>query len=42
VAVFNRAERVFTDADGSVIAPLDEVRFERRMQVGSSSPNWSR
>lgn len=38
VAVFDRARGVFTDADGVVLAPLSQVRFDRRMQVGSSSP----
>ncbi|WP_179470695.1 hypothetical protein [Mycolicibacterium vinylchloridicum] len=38
VAVFDRATRVFRDADGTVVAPLDTVTFGRRMQIGSSSP----
>ncbi len=38
VAVFDRARRVYCDARGQVIAPLDQVRFERRMQLTSSSP----
>lgn len=38
VAVFDRAHRVYRDGTGAVIAPLDEVRFERRMQMTSSSP----
>ncbi|WP_441962539.1 hypothetical protein [Mycolicibacterium houstonense] len=38
VAVFDRARGVFTDADGAVVAPLSQVRFQRRMQLGSSSP----
>jgi hypothetical protein len=38
VAIFDRARRVFVDADGAVVAPLDQVRFESRTQVTSSSP----
>ncbi|MFN6542344.1 hypothetical protein [Mycolicibacterium nivoides] len=38
VAVFDRAHRVYRDDAGEVVAPLDQVRFERRMQLGSSSP----
>ena len=38
VAVFDRAHGVYRDATGSVVAPLHQVRFERRMQVASSSP----
>ncbi|MFN6553865.1 hypothetical protein ACP6C7_28575 [Mycolicibacterium septicum] len=38
VAVLDRARGVLADADGTVLAPLDQVRFERRMQLGSSSP----
>ncbi|WP_174396746.1 hypothetical protein [Mycolicibacterium sphagni] len=38
VAVFDRAARLYRDADGRVVAPLDAVTFHRRMQVGSSSP----
>ncbi|WKG06079.1 hypothetical protein [Mycolicibacterium sp. HK-90] len=38
VAVFDRAHGVFTDADGAVVAPLPQVQFQRRMQIGSSSP----
>lgn len=38
VAIFDRARRVFVDADGTVVAPLDQVRFESRTQVTSSSP----
>lgn len=38
VAVFDRAARIYRDADGQVVAPLDVVTFGRRMQVGSSSP----
>jgi hypothetical protein len=37
VAVFDRAARVYRDADGHVVAPLDTVTFHRRMQLGSSS-----
>lgn len=37
VAVFDRAARVYRDADGRPIAPLDAVSFHRRMQMGSSS-----
>lgn len=37
VAVFDRARRVYLDGAGEIIAPLDQVRFERRMQVTSSS-----
>jgi len=38
VAVFDRARRVFVDADGRVVAPLDQVRLHRRTQLASSSP----
>jgi hypothetical protein len=38
VAVFDRARRVFVDADGTVVAPLEHVRFQRAMQMTSSSP----
>jgi hypothetical protein len=38
VAVFDRAARVYRDADGGVVAPLDAVTFHRRLQLGSSSP----
>jgi phosphosulfolactate phosphohydrolase-like enzyme len=37
VAVFDRRHRVYVDGNGEVVAPLDEVRFERRMQALSSS-----
>lgn len=37
-AVFDRSRRIFIDADGHTVAPLDQVRIERRMQIGSSSP----
>ncbi len=38
VAVFDRAARVYLDGDGRAVAPLDAVTFQRRMQIGSSSP----
>jgi hypothetical protein len=38
VAVFDRNSRLYLDGRGEVVAPLDQVRFERRMQLGSSSP----
>lgn len=38
VAIFDRAQRVFVDADGVAVAPLHQVRFERRTQLTSSSP----
>ncbi|WP_234788817.1 hypothetical protein [Mycolicibacterium iranicum] len=38
VAVFDRSQRTFIDAEGRSVARLDEVRVERRMQIGSSSP----
>jgi len=38
VAIFDRARRVFADADGHVLAPLEQVRFRKAMQIGSSSP----
>ncbi|MCV7289501.1 hypothetical protein H7J87_29675 [Mycolicibacterium wolinskyi] len=38
VAVFDRAQRVYRDGAGQIIAPLDQVRFERHMQLTSSSP----
>jgi hypothetical protein len=38
VAIFDRAHRVFVDADGVVVARLDQVRFLRRTQLTSSSP----
>ena len=37
-AVFDRAGRVYLDGSGTVLAPLDQVRFLRRAQIGSSSP----
>ena len=38
VAVFDRAARTYCDGDGRVVAPLDSVTFQRRMQIGSSAP----
>lgn len=38
VAVFDRARRLFVDGNGSVVAPLAHVRFQRAMQITSSSP----
>lgn len=38
VAVFDRALRTVIDAEGRSVARLDQVRIERRMQIGSSSP----
>lgn len=38
VATFDRAHRVFVDAGGVVLAPLDQVRFQSRVQLTSSSP----
>ena len=38
VATFDRAHRVFVDVSGVAVAPLDQIRFERRIQVTSSSP----
>jgi hypothetical protein len=38
VAVFDRAQRVFVDGDGVVVAPLDQVRFQCKTQLTSSSP----
>ena len=38
VAVFDRTARVYRDGTGAVVAPLGQVRFERRMQMTSSSP----
>lgn len=37
VAVFDRSQRVFTDGDGVVIAPLEHVRFQRQTQLASIS-----
>lgn len=39
IAVFDRARRVYADADGIAVAPLDHVRFQNRMQLASSSPS---
>ena len=36
VAVFDRERRVFLDGAGEIVAPLDDVRFERR---GSPAPD---
>lgn len=38
VVVLDRARRIMTDGDGAVLAPLEHVRFERRMRMTSSSP----
>jgi hypothetical protein len=38
VAVFDRAAGVFMDAHGVVVAPLNQVGFQRSMQLTSSSP----
>jgi hypothetical protein len=38
VAVFDRAAGVFVDGWGQAVAPLHLVRFERRLQITSSSP----
>jgi hypothetical protein len=38
LAIFDRARRVFVDADGAVVAPLDQVRFQSRTQLTSSTP----
>jgi hypothetical protein len=37
VAVIDRKLRLFSYAGGAVV-PLDQVRFARKMQIGSSSP----
>lgn len=37
IAVFDRGRRVFCDGHGRVVAPLDRVRFARRIQPMSSS-----
>lgn len=37
VATFDRARRVYVDADGVVVATLDQVRFQSRAQLASSS-----
>ncbi|PQP44186.1 hypothetical protein JN086_04720 [Mycolicibacterium austroafricanum] len=36
--MFDRAQRIYRDGAGEVVAPLDQVRFERRLQLTSSSP----
>lgn len=38
VAVFDRSDGTYRDGVGQVVGRLDQVRFERRMQIGSSSP----
>lgn len=38
VAVFDRSDRTYRDGAGQVVGRLDQVRFEKRMQIGSSSP----
>ncbi|WP_231963348.1 hypothetical protein [Mycobacterium adipatum] len=38
VAVLDRQRRIFLDGAGQIVAPLEHVRFERRMQMTSSSP----
>lgn len=38
VAVFDRQRRAYLNGAGQLVAPLDQIRFERRMQVTSSSP----
>ena len=37
-AVFDRARRVYADADGVPVTHLDHVRFQTRSQFASSSP----
>jgi hypothetical protein len=37
VAVFDRSHGVYLDENGELVAPLDQVRFERRMQLTSSA-----
>ncbi|WP_245233965.1 hypothetical protein [Mycobacterium sp. PS03-16] len=37
-AVFDRRYRVFVDAGGEIVAPLDQVTFTRRMRLASSAP----
>lgn len=37
IATFDRAQRVYLDEDGQVVAPLDHVRFERRSRRGSAA-----
>lgn len=38
VAVFDRSGGTYRDGVGQVVGSLDQVRFEKRMQLGSSSP----
>ncbi|MGB5111962.1 MAG: hypothetical protein WBO08_10280 [Mycobacterium sp.] len=38
VAVFDRSDGTYRDRAGQVVGRLDQVRFEKRMQIGSSSP----
>ncbi len=38
VAVFDRTAGTYRDRAGQVVGRLDQVRFEKRMQIGSSSP----
>ena len=38
VAVFDRSDGTYRDGVGQVVGRLDQVRFEKRMQIGSSSP----
>ena len=38
VAVFDRKDGTYRDGVGQVVGQLDQVRFEKRMQIGSSSP----
>lgn len=38
VAVFDRNDGTYRDRGGEVVGRLDQVRFERRLQIGSSSP----
>ncbi|ANE83037.1 hypothetical protein A7U43_18085 [Mycobacterium adipatum] len=36
--MLDRQRRIFLDGAGQIVAPLEHVRFERRMQMTSSSP----
>ena len=38
VAVFDRGDGTYRDGVGQVVGRLDQVRFEKQMQIGSSSP----
>lgn len=38
VAIFDRARRVLIDANGVVLAPLDQIRLQTQTQLTSSSP----